>query len=128
MTQITLDDRGDEIVVSFPFDRDAVDRLKATVPSFARRFDPTTKRWHVESRWGEALTEALLADGHDVGAVPGEPPPPEASEPGSLWAPGADKEWAKAKAAEIFDSIPAHLRSRTFRELAKLVFPDLYRS
>lgn len=127
MTQITYDDRGDEIVVAFPYDPDAVSRLKDAVPSFARRFDPATKNWHVESRWANDLTEALLAGGHRVGAVMAEPPPPEASEPGSMWVPGEDKAWAKAKAAEIFDAIPAHLRSRTFRELAKLIFPDLYR-
>lgn len=121
---------GDWTLVSFPYDASAVALLKDVVPYGKRMWKAGTKEWMVAPGHAEPLAEAFIAAGHSVGddlVAPKPPPlprPPEADEGGSLWAPGEDKVWCKAKAAEIMDSIPVHLRHRTFREFTKLLMPE----
>lgn len=130
MTAVIFAEKGDQIVVKFPYDPDAVARLKDTVPGHERSWDNASKQWVIGSRWGNELTEVLIAGGHTVRGEGEKPPPVTALDPehgpGSMWTPAEDRAWAKAHAAEVIESIPENLRHRFLREYAKLLYPEMY--
>lgn len=122
MTNLTIVDDDSRLIVSFPYDASAVALLKDAVPSYARSYDPPTKRWFVDPQFGNDLTEAMIAAGHTVGAEAVRPPRPKL-EPGTLWDDGYD---ADAKAAEILATVPSTAHGAVLRALVKKLYPDMY--
>lgn len=122
MTALAIKPNG---TVTFRYDADAVAMLKDAVPSYARSFDPETKAWKVELEWLPKLIEAAVAAGHTIGDEPPRTPKVDTLA-GFFGASDSDKAEAKARAASIVDSIPEPLRHRVLREVARLLYPDLY--
>lgn len=121
MTQITIDPvDGGWLKVTFPYDPGAVAIIKSAVPAEARSWNAAQKLWMVREKWGNTLTEAMIAGGHSVGAVMAEPAV-------EFWTNDDVKVEAKARARAIIDDIPRHLRGKVFREMAKILYPDMYR-
>jgi hypothetical protein len=129
MTTITVTDDDKRIRVNFPYDPDCV-RIVKEVPSYCRSYDGATKTWTVDKEYEPGLIQEFLSAGHQIaGAVePAGAPPPSADD---FFGTGADAqaaEWVRAKAVEILADIPTELRGKVFREIAKALYPDLYRA
>lgn len=129
MTLVTFNDDRLTTTVSFPYDADAVALLKNLVPGWDRNFDPETKTWRVGKAWRPKLTEALTKAGHQVRDAADDPPPPPkpahyAGGEGGFF--GIDDDGAKATAAALVESIKPELRGAVFREMGKILYPDMY--
>jgi hypothetical protein len=55
--------------ITFRYHREAVKLIKAAVPSYARTFDPDTKRWSVRTQWAGALAFAFRGAGFGVNGL-----------------------------------------------------------
>lgn len=109
MTTITIAEDGRRLIVSFPYDAGAVATLKDLVPGHSRSYDPAMKRWLVNTAWGEKLTEAMIAAGHEVIGASGQ-------------------SVVGHSATSTPRSIHAIYHGKVFRAIAKRLYPDLYQS
>lgn len=129
MTIVTVRPDEKHLLVTFPYDADAVGRLKDAVPGWDRNFDPQTKAWKIGKPWLPKLIETMVEGGHTISDGSAPPPPPKRSSTGVAEFFGSsesDKVEAKARAEAIVASIPTPLRHRVLREYARLLYPDLY--
>jgi hypothetical protein len=63
MTTVVFNRAGDRYTVEFAYNPILVEVLKAAVPSYARSWDKTTKRWLVDDAWAKPLATTLRATG-----------------------------------------------------------------
>lgn len=130
MTTIIVAIDGLRATISFPYDADAVTRLKDVVPGWDRRFDPETKHWVIGKAWLPKLTEAMNAGGHTVGDQPPAPPlKPEHYDRGVGGFFGIDDNDdfdTDAFAAAILTSVETRHHGKLLRAFARAIYPDLY--
>lgn len=143
MTTITIAEDGRRLIVSFPYDAGAVATLKDLVPGHSRSYDPAMKRWLVNTAWGEKLTEAMIAAGHEVIGASGQSvvghgatstprsiqKPKRESGVGSFFGIDDSPDFdVDATAAALLEAVPAIYHGKVFRAIAKRLYPDLYQS
>ena len=127
MTTVKITDHRDSgwVNVTSPFDPNVIATIKDVSPAF-REWVPGERVWRVHGDFAERLTEALIASGHDV--VGENPPPPPLPELGAFFGTKAEANAeAKAIAADLLAQVLPEMRSKVFREMAKQLYPDLYR-
>lgn len=102
---------GGHCTVSFAYDPELVALMK-TVPTYARTWSPSTKRWHLDTEFANELADTLRRLGHHViGLDPGSPscsPQSDASE------------WAY----QLFRRVGPTRQRAAFRALSRVLHPD----
>jgi len=104
------------VSLTFPFDRWLVDALKATVPGYARRYDPTAKSWTITPAYAQVAARLMHDAFPDVETVDAATPPPF-----DRGRPARDDPWATL---HLLPSAPPELITAAHRCLAKLHHPD----
>lgn len=66
MTTVTFTQRGTDCMIRFPYHPDLVATVKATVPHYARTWNPGSKTWIVEAAYATALADEFRHLGHRV--------------------------------------------------------------
>lgn len=117
--------------VNFRYDPALVALVKDTVPGAYRAYDPVTKTWTVTDGYIDVLDDAIVERGHSVTRRDeGELPPPVEPTVESFFGVKGDDDpdvvFAKTRAADIVNGLEAKYRHRVLREMAKLLYPDLY--
>ncbi len=115
-------DDSEWVTITFRYDPDLVELVKQVSPG-VRKYDPDTKSWSVLDEVAVRLADEMTRAGHDV--VHGDEPPKPPVEPGffDVITDGFDP---KQAATAIVASLPGQHVGRTFREMAKILYPDLY--
>lgn len=129
MTLIRFQDNAatSECYVSFRYDADYVGALKDLVPSRLRSFDPASKVWTVPLDYADRLRAAATDAGHEIEGVVPRPKRSDHYAKGEGGFFGIDDdEGAKATAAALVASITPALRGAVFREMGKILYPDMY--
>jgi hypothetical protein len=108
MTSVLFRRAGVRYVIRFTYDPDLVELLKATVPGFARSWDPYTNEWKVDAEFGRTLASAIERAGHTtVGLDESRAAVDRAG-------------WAEA----LLDAVGPTRHEPVFRALTKVVHPD----
>lgn len=113
----------DRVRLDFPFDR-TINEIVKGMPGPFRGFDAQRRHWWVHERFAEELADHLGAAGHDVAG--GHVPTAEVETIETFFGESAEYD-ATAKARDILADIPVQHQGKVFREMAKLLHPDLYR-
>lgn len=112
--------------VSFPYDPSAVAIIKG-LSSGRRKYDPSTKTWLVLTDVAEELTEAFIAGGHQVGGETIAPTEKVQDLNGFFGVDATDDGFDPKQAAKDFiASLPGQHVHKTFRMMARELYPDLY--
>ena len=104
------------VTLTFPFDAWLVESLKAGIPGYARRYDPTAKSWTITPAYAQVaarLMHDVFPDVEIVGAA--TPPPFDRGRPSS------DDPWTTL---HLLPTAPPELVAAAHRCLAKLHHPD----
>lgn len=92
--------------VRFAFDEEAVELVKATIPSPARRWDRSVRAWVIEAMFVADLARAFASIGYQVLGL-------DEPQAGSTWA------------AAMFSQLPERLHDPAFKALTKVLHPDM---
>lgn len=111
--------------IAFPYDPDLVELVKQVSPG-VRKYDPDTKTWSVLDELAVRLADEMTKTGHVV--LHGDEPPPAPLPPieSGTFRTIVDGFDVKQAAAAIVASLPGQHVGAVFREMAKILYPDLY--
>jgi hypothetical protein len=113
MTAIRFQRRGDTHAVTFAYNPDVVELLKATVPSFLRSWNPDRREWLIlEPVYATQLADTLRRLGHTIIGI--DDPPVQrqhATDPAG---------WARA----VFQRIGPGRAPLAYKLLSRLCHPD----
>lgn len=122
MTAVHFKKIGSRYQVRFSYDPKLVDHIKASIPSWARTYDPATKTWTILER-SYAMKFALDCKSGGLNTVSGldedeekrrkAPPPPPVALPQRNWA------------DELMGRCTPELRTSLYRALAKVLHTDV---
>lgn len=138
IVRLVEQDDGRRLRASFPYDPDAVSTVKRHVPSTFRSYDSSSKSWLIDAKFGEELTEALMANGHTVlfgddatTSAIAEPGPDQPVE--QFFVAGSEKATkAKVRAEDrayaelIIAKVPANRIHGVFRQMSRVLYPELF--
>ena len=103
--------------LTFPYAAELVDALKATVPGYARRYDPATRAWTITPAYAHVASQLMHDVFPDVEIV-------DHTAAGSGFDRGGDPREAALVVLHLRPSAPPELVDAAYRCLAKLHHPD----
>ncbi len=118
MTTPQIERRWDGSVrLTFPYAAELVDALKATVPGYARAYDPVTRAWTVAPAYAHAASQLMHDVFPDVETV-------DHTAAGPRFDRGGDPREAALVVLHLLPTAPPELVTAAHRCLAKLHHPD----
>ena len=109
MSVVRFEDRGGMYAVTFVYDAGLVELLKLTVPSYARKWMPGRREWHIESVYAKQFADTVPRIGHTVVGLD-EPRRDENT-----------AEWARL----LFRRVGPTRSSAVYRALSTCLHPDV---
>ena len=110
MTAVRFERRGGMYAVTFTYDAGLVELLKLTVPSYARKWVPARREWHIESVYAKQFADTVRGIGHTVVGLE-EPRCGHDADPAV---------WARL----LFHRVGPTRRSAVYRALSRCLHPD----
>ncbi len=118
MTQPTLTlTRDGRAELRFPYDALFIERLKATVPAYARAYDPIGKTWTVRPPYTDVAARLMFTVFPDVDVV-------EQTSAGTTFDRGGDPREAALIVLHLRETAPPELIGAAHKCLARLHHPD----
>lgn len=116
-----------ETYVSFRYDADVVKLIKEHVPPDSRVYDSGSKVWTIPTGLAVPLENLLTDAGHEIEGVVPRPKRSEhyAKGEGGFFGIDDDDD-ARATAAALVASITPEKRGAVFREMGRILYPDMY--
>ncbi len=111
MTSVVFTPGLDGHTIRFPYDPTVVAAIKATVPSYARSWNPHTRAWLIGPFWASVLADTLRCHGHTVTGLRSPP----------RYVHTDDSDWARM----LFRRVGPNRAGPIFRSLSRILHPDV---
>ncbi len=101
-------------VVRFAYDPAVVATIKATVPSYARSWQPATRTWLIDPGWAPVLADTLRCYGHTITGLDDRRRDDRRCDC------GGDTGWART----LFRAVGPTRHGPVYRALSRVLHPD----
>jgi hypothetical protein len=117
---------GEWTTVAFPYDPACISIIKGLSGGY-RSYDPKTKTWRVLTEMADRLADEFISSGHQVEGEAITPPPVVQDLNGFFGIDATSDGFDPKQAARDFiASLPGQHVHKTFRMMARELYPDLY--